>query len=101
VFCYRLTLREETELRAVQGERYDRYVKAVPRLWPSLLPRIASAGQRPNWAAGFKAELWYWGFPLSVLAFAVSLDLRIFYGVLALSVLSFWLGSWLLQRKHL
>jgi protein-S-isoprenylcysteine O-methyltransferase Ste14 len=100
VFCYRLILREETDLKAAQGDRYDRYVEAVPRLWPSLLPRIASAGQRPNWAAGFKAELWYWGFPMAVLAFAVSLDLRIFYAVLAGSVLFFWLGSWLVQRKR-
>lgn len=78
VFCYRLILREEAELKAVQGERYARYVEAVPRLCPSLLPRIASAGQRPNWAAGFKAELWYWGFPVTVLAFAESLNLRVF-----------------------
>lgn len=97
VFCYRLILREEAELKAVQGDRYERYMTAVPRLWPSLLPRIASAGQRPNWSAGFKAELWYWGFPASVLAFAVSLDLRVFYAVLALSLLAFWLGSWMVQ----
>jgi protein-S-isoprenylcysteine O-methyltransferase Ste14 len=100
VFCYRLILREEGELQAVQGARYQRYVEAVPRLWPSLLPRIASAGQRPNWAAGFKAELWYWGFPAAVLAFAISFDLRVFYAVLVLSLSAFWLGSWLVQRKR-
>jgi len=99
VFCHRLILREEADLKAAQGDRYDRYVDAVPRLWPSLLPRIASAGQRPNWAVGFKAELWYWGFPMAVLAFAVSLDLRFFYSVLAISVLIFWLGSWRIQRR--
>ncbi len=99
VFCFRLILREEADLKAAQGERYERYVEAVPRLWPSVLPRIASAGQRPNWGAGFKAELWYWGFPAAVLAFAVSLDLRVFYSVLALGVASLVLGSWLAQRK--
>jgi hypothetical protein len=100
VFCYRLILREEAELKAVQGGRYERYVEAVPRLWPSLLPRIASAGQKPDWAAGFKAELWYWGFPAAVLAFAITRDLRVLYSVLALGVASFVLGSWLAQRKR-
>ena len=34
VFCYRLILREETDLQAGQGEQYQDYRKAVPRLWP-------------------------------------------------------------------
>jgi protein-S-isoprenylcysteine O-methyltransferase Ste14 len=62
VFCYRLIFREEDELQASQGARYQGYRRAVPRLWPSLQPRIVSAGQPANWAAGFKAESWYWGF---------------------------------------
>ena len=32
VFCYRLILREESELHASQGEQYERYRKVVPRL---------------------------------------------------------------------
>jgi protein-S-isoprenylcysteine O-methyltransferase Ste14 len=62
VFCFRLILREEAELQASQGEQYEAYRGAVPRLWPSLRPRVASAGRQANWAAGFKAESWYWGF---------------------------------------
>jgi protein-S-isoprenylcysteine O-methyltransferase Ste14 len=62
VFCYRLIFREEAELQANQGEQYEAYRKAVPRLWPALWPRIASAGRRATWAEGFKAESWYWGF---------------------------------------
>src|SRR5580658_8757310 len=42
VFCYRLILREESELRAAQGGMYERYRNAVPRLWPSLRPQIAA-----------------------------------------------------------
>src|SRR5207244_5419566 len=42
LFCYRLIFREEAELRAVQGEQYDAFKKAVPRLLPSLTPRIPS-----------------------------------------------------------
>jgi protein-S-isoprenylcysteine O-methyltransferase Ste14 len=62
VFCYRLIAREEAELQASQGEPYKVYRNAVPRLWPALWPRIASAGRQAKWADGFKAESWYWGF---------------------------------------
>ncbi len=48
VFCYRLILREESELQATQGEMYERYRQAVPRLWPLLGPRIAAAGREPR-----------------------------------------------------
>ena len=58
VFCYRLIAREEAEFHASQGEQYEGYRKAVPRLWPSLWPRIASAGRQANWMEGFKAESW-------------------------------------------
>jgi hypothetical protein len=43
VFCYRLILGAESELQASQGQPYDLYRKAVPRLWPSPLPRTTSA----------------------------------------------------------
>jgi protein-S-isoprenylcysteine O-methyltransferase Ste14 len=46
VFCYRLILREESELQTSQGEPYEGYSKAVPRLWRlcdhALLPPDAS-----------------------------------------------------------
>ena len=48
VFCYRLIFREEAELQASQGEQYRRYQNAVPRLWPALQPRTASAGRQAN-----------------------------------------------------
>ena len=43
-FQYRLTLREERALKATQGESYRRYLAAVPRLLPSLRPRVAAGG---------------------------------------------------------
>jgi len=55
VFGYRLIFREEAEMGAVQGERYDAFKKAVPRMCPALTPRIPAAGGKANWAAGFKA----------------------------------------------
>jgi len=83
VFCYRLIFREEAELRAAQGEQYDAFKKAVPRLLPSLTPRIPSAGGKANWAAGFRAEGWVWCFALAVTLFAITLKMNVFLIVLA------------------
>ena len=99
VFSYRLILREEAELQAKQGERYQQYRKAVPRLWPSLWPRIPSAGKKAKWADGLKAELWYWGFALSVIVFAITLKVRWFFLILGASIPIFWVSSVMLQRK--
>jgi protein-S-isoprenylcysteine O-methyltransferase Ste14 len=99
VFSYRLTLREETELRCNQGERYERYANAVPRLWPSLLPRTVSAGRQPNWRDGFKAESWYWGFAASSIAFAITLNLKVFFAIFGASIVVFWASSAILRKK--
>src|SRR5205085_12352115 len=40
LFVYRLILREEAELLSKQGERYQQFCNTVPRLWPSLTPRL-------------------------------------------------------------
>jgi protein-S-isoprenylcysteine O-methyltransferase Ste14 len=99
IFCYRLILREETELQADQGERYEGYRKAVPRFWPALLPRVVSAGHPARWAEGFKAEFWYWGFAASLGAFAISLKLTVFFAIFAASLIVFWVSSLALQKK--
>ena len=99
VFCYRLILREEADLLANQGQRYDGYRKAVPRLLMSPWPRIPSAGQRPRWRNGFLAELWSWGFAASVLGFAVTFNLPVFFVILGASLLVFWVGSMMMGRK--
>jgi protein-S-isoprenylcysteine O-methyltransferase Ste14 len=59
LFSYRLILREEGELAAAQGAGYDAYRSRVPRLFPSPVPRIPSAGRPPRWAKAFLAESWY------------------------------------------
>jgi protein-S-isoprenylcysteine O-methyltransferase Ste14 len=99
VFCYRLILREEAELQADQGEQYEGYRKAVPRLWPALWPRIASAGRQARWADGFKAESWYWGFAAALVAFAITLELTLFFAILTASLVLFWVSSMVLQKK--
>jgi protein-S-isoprenylcysteine O-methyltransferase Ste14 len=99
VFCYRLILREEAELQATQGEHYESYRRAVPRLWPSLRPRAASAGRQARWTEGFKAEFWCWGFAAALVAFAITLKLKIFFAILAASLVLFWVSSAVLQKK--
>jgi protein-S-isoprenylcysteine O-methyltransferase Ste14 len=101
IFCYRLIWREESELAADQRESYMNYRDAVPRLWPSLLPRVASAGQRAVWRAGIKAELWFWGFAIALMAFAITLNVPVFYSLLAASQLAFWLSSRSSRRPRL
>jgi protein-S-isoprenylcysteine O-methyltransferase Ste14 len=100
VFCYRLIFREESELHATQGEQYDRYRNAVPRLWPSLKPRTASSGKNALPIEGFKAEFWCWGFAASVAAFAITLNTTVFFVVLGASVAVFWLSSSILEKAR-
>lgn len=99
VFCYRLILREEAELLAGQGDTYDRYRKAVPRLLMSPWPRIPSAGQQARWRNGLLAELWSWGFAASVLGFAIKLKPVFFFAILGASLVAFWVGSTIVERK--
>ena len=99
VFCYRLIFREESELQAGQGEQYDRYRDAVPRLWPALGPRIASAGREGRWMDGFKAEFWCWGCALAVAAFAITLNLPVFFAILAASIAILWLFSRIAEKQ--
>jgi hypothetical protein len=99
VFSYRLILREEAQLQGSQGELYHDYAKSVPRLWPSLSSRTASAGPRPSWKDGFKAESWYWGFAASNIAFAITPNLKVFFAIFAASIVLFWASSAILRRK--
>ena len=99
VFCCRLILREEAELQATQGERYQQYRELVPRLWPSLRARVASSGAQPRWKDGFMAEGWYWGFALSLVVFAITLKIKLFFWILGASVALFWVSSIVLQKK--
>jgi protein-S-isoprenylcysteine O-methyltransferase Ste14 len=100
VFSYRLIKREEAELLRSQGERYAAYLARVPRLMPAFRPRVPSAGRRPDWAGGFRAESWYWGFAAAIAAFAITLSVKLFFGILSASLALFWiLTSRVAQRR--
>ena len=83
LFVYRLILREEAGLLETQGESYVRYLKAVPRLWPALSPRVSAGGAKPRWPQAIAGEMIFWLFGLAVLCFAISLNIKLTGGVLA------------------
>ncbi|MGC2108603.1 MAG: isoprenylcysteine carboxylmethyltransferase family protein [Candidatus Korobacteraceae bacterium] len=82
LFDYRLILREEGGIAASQGESYRAYCAAVPRLLPSLRPKLPAAGGTPNWGDGFLGEAFMWALAAAVAAFAITLNQKIFYVVL-------------------
>jgi len=57
VFLLRLILGEEAFLTPRLGEPYIAYKKTVPRLIPSLRPRVAASGQSANWGRAFLYEI--------------------------------------------
>jgi protein-S-isoprenylcysteine O-methyltransferase Ste14 len=76
VFVYRLILREEEGLLAMQGAPYRAYVNAVPRLWPAITPRVAPGNGRPRWGQAIGGEMFTWLIAVAVLCFAVTLNLK-------------------------
>jgi protein-S-isoprenylcysteine O-methyltransferase Ste14 len=85
LFNYRIILREERELTLAQGENYERYRRAVPRLWPSLLPRVVGSQRKPDWGAGLLGEMFFWGLALALLVFAITFNIRAYFLALGLS----------------
>jgi hypothetical protein len=67
-FQVRLIFGEEAFLREKLGEPYARYCENVPRLVPSLRPRVAASGASPRWGQAALAEIFMWG---SAASFAV------------------------------
>ena len=75
-FHYRLILREERALETTQGESYRGYLERVPRLLPSLRPRVPSGGMRPQWRQAVRGELFMWAFALTFVLFTATGSVR-------------------------
>src|SRR5271165_786276 len=100
VFCYRLILREEAGIAASQGDSYRAYCAAVPRLLPALRPKLPPAGSKPNWADGLLGEVFMWVLAASVIAFAVTLNQKVYFVVLAFSFLFYAICLAVIKRRH-
>jgi len=99
LFVYRLILREETTLLQTQGERYRRYLAAVPRLVPALRPLIPAAGATPNWWDGLTGESLMWGGALAMAVFTVTRSLVDFWIVFGLSIGIYFLQAYVRSRR--
>jgi protein-S-isoprenylcysteine O-methyltransferase Ste14 len=61
VLQLRLIFAEEPFLSAKLGAPYAAYCALVPRVVPSLRPRVAAAGLVPRWPQAFLGEIYMWG----------------------------------------
>jgi protein-S-isoprenylcysteine O-methyltransferase Ste14 len=85
LFNYRIILREERELLLAQGENYERFRRAVPRLFPSLRPRAVASQLTPNWGSGLLGEMFFWGLSFALMVFTITFDIRAYFLALGLS----------------
>src|SRR5262249_305981 len=101
LFGYRLIVREEEGLLEAQGSSFAAYMKAVPRLWPSITPRIAGSGKRPQWAQALAAEMFFWLIGVAVLSFAITMNIVVAGVVLLLGLAFFFIAVPLVKRARL
>jgi len=80
--CFRLSLHRSggDGFALSQGETYKAYCAAVPRLSPSLLPRVARAGLKPLWKQALVGESWVWVLAAAVVCYALILKIEAAYG---------------------
>jgi protein-S-isoprenylcysteine O-methyltransferase Ste14 len=98
IIVYRLILREEATLLASQGESYRRYYAAVPRLLPSLTPRVPASGAKPNWVDGFTGEFMMWAATAAMAVFTVTQHIAYFWAVFGAGLVIYFLQSFLRER---
>jgi protein-S-isoprenylcysteine O-methyltransferase Ste14 len=99
LIVYRLILREETTLLQSQGESYRRYLAAVPRLLPSLTPRVPSSGAKPNWRDAFTGEFMMWSCAAAMAAFTVTKNLKWFWIAFGTGMAVYFLQAALRKRS--
>jgi len=99
LFACRLILREEASLLESQGEGYRKFCETVPRLWPSLRPRVPAGGRRPNWVDGFAGETFMWSFAIGMAVFVVTLQLVYFWIIRGAGYVIYFLQAWLRKRR--
>jgi protein-S-isoprenylcysteine O-methyltransferase Ste14 len=99
IFCLRLIGLEESNLKKEQGESYMEFCRRVPRLWPSLQPRLPDSGLKPHWRQAFGGELFMWGFFVAVAAFAITLKAAVLWTTMAVSIILYIASSYLISWR--
>ncbi len=94
----RLIGREEAALAKAQGEGYRAFLAAVPRLWPSLRPRLPAGGLQPRWFQAFLGEAWMWTFAANGFLFAWKLSGRLYNIILCVSGVAYFVLWMMLGR---
>ena len=100
---WRLIGREEAALEQSQGEAYRAFLGAVPRLWPSLRPRLPASGSQAKWPQAFMGEAWVWIFALNGFVFAWRLSLTLYYTLQCASAAAYflvWVALGRLRRRN-
>jgi protein-S-isoprenylcysteine O-methyltransferase Ste14 len=97
IFCLRLIGLEESNLQKEQGESYREFCRRVPRLWPSLQPRLPDSGLKPRWKQAFVGELFIWGFFAAVAAFAITLKAAVLWTTMAVCFILYIASSYLIS----
>ena len=98
-FDYRLILREEAGITACQGDSFRAYCAAVPRLLPALRPKLPTGGGVPNWRGGLLGEAFMWVMAAAVVAFAITLNLNVYFVVLAASFVVYAICLAIIRRR--
>jgi protein-S-isoprenylcysteine O-methyltransferase Ste14 len=114
LFALRLIGREEYALLEARGDTYRGYLAAVPRLWPALRPRlpapvrhptdqVTEAGPAgvttPRWGQAWAGEAGFWIAALATFGYAVSLNLRLFFGIAGISS-AFYALIWVVLKRQ-
>jgi protein-S-isoprenylcysteine O-methyltransferase Ste14 len=74
----RLIGREEAFLLEKQGDAYRAYLERVPRLWPSLRPRLPAGGAKARWGQAWVGEISMWFLFAGSAAFAITINPMVF-----------------------
>ncbi|MGA8034509.1 MAG: methyltransferase [Candidatus Acidiferrales bacterium] len=100
IFSLRLVGLEESNMRKERGESFAEYCRRVPRLIPSLTPRVPASGIQPRWMQAFLGELFMWGFFLAVVVFAFTQKSKLFFGMIVVSLLTYIIRSYVVAKQN-